>query len=173
MARGYRSANTLATCTTDKFSGASISRFANERDNPGPMVVQEIRETRLRNLTVVVQECGGQAELAKRIDTDPSYISQLLNSWEGRGMGTTLARKIEVALGKPPGWMDTQHPELWSDSHMGKAAGRPLVREGDKSAQLTWLETEQRKLSDKSLTAVMTLVEHLRSLERDQKTNND
>lgn len=144
----------------------SISHIANGRENSAPMPVQEIRETRRRNLSVVVQECGGQAALADRIGTDASYVSQLMNEWEGRAMGPSFARKIEAALKKPRGWMDTQHPELWS-ANMAKAAGRPLVIAPDKSAQLSWLENEQSQLSGTSLSAVMNLVEHLRKIERE------
>lgn len=146
-------------------SVGSISHSANARHNSGLMAIQLIRDTRLRNLQLAVQESGSQAALASLIDTDPSYISQLMKSWRGRGIGTTTARKIEVALHKPPGWMDTQHPELWSET-MARAAGPPLVVQGDgKSAQLVWLEQEQRALSEESLSAVMNLVERLRSLE--------
>jgi len=119
-----------------------------------------------------VQDCGGQAALAERIGTDPSYVSQLFGKWRGRGMGDKFARKIELALKKPPGWMDTQHPELWSKSDMAKAAGKPLIPQDGKSAQLLWLEAEQRELTPGSLSTVMALVERLRALERDAESRS-
>lgn len=127
----------------------------------------EIRETRLRNLELLVQEFGSQVALAQKADTDPSYISQLIGGWRGRAMGDDLARKIEAATGKTRGWMDTQHPELWSGI-MAKAAGLPLIATENKSATLQWLEAEQRELTPESLSAVLALVQALRKLEADR-----
>jgi len=154
-------------------SAASISHCANGAHNSFPMAVQEIRDTRLRNLAILVQEFGTAAALAEKIGSDPAYLSQLLNGWRGRSLGTKLARRMELAAQKPSGWMDSQHPELWNETEMGKAAGRPLIQTSHKAAQLTWLETEQSKLSEGSLGAVMQLVSHLRSLEKDGERTQD
>jgi hypothetical protein len=167
----YRSANALAISTAETISAPSILQSANTRQTCGCMPIQEIRETRLRNLQLAMQECGSQAALAERIGTDPSYVSQLFGKWRGRGMGDKFARKIEHALKKPPGWMDTQHPELWSKGDMAKAAGKPLIPRDGKSAQLLWLEAEQRELTEGSLSTVMALVERLRSLEREAEAH--
>lgn len=72
-------------------------------------------EVRLERLRMLVQEFGSLAALNRatgKQERDSTY-SQLLNgsisSATGRPkeMGPAMARKIEIALGKPQGWMDT------------------------------------------------------------------
>jgi len=147
-------------------SGQSISRVAKGWETSILMDAKEIREVRLLNLAILVQECGTQAALARKADTNPAYLSQLMMRKRHRRMGDDLARKLEAATGKTRGWMDTQHPELWGGTDMAKAAGRPLVQTSHKAAQLTWLEAQQSQLSENSLGTIMQLVERLRELEK-------
>jgi hypothetical protein len=79
-----------------------ISQIAKTGD-PAPM---DAKTNRRNNLRVLCEQFGGQAEVAKRVKTDAAYLSQCLTNWQGRGVGTSLARRIEQAFGKPLGWMD-------------------------------------------------------------------
>lgn len=72
----------------------------------------DIRDIRRNNLAALVKASGGNKPLADRIDTDPAYISQLLNVRTKADMGHVLARRIEAALDLPTGWMDqAQHDQ--------------------------------------------------------------
>ena len=76
------------------------------------MKIQQIRYQKLR---LLLTECAGnQAELARKAETNPAYISQILNrtplpSGRPRSVGERLARKLEYAFDKPDGWMDSEY----------------------------------------------------------------
>jgi hypothetical protein len=64
------------------------------------------------NLALIMEapSIGGPAELARMLGT-PKMKGHLSNVKAGRrGMGDDLAKAIEEVTGKPPGWMDEQHP---------------------------------------------------------------
>lgn len=66
-----------------------------------------IRKIRLKQLIARVRGDGGnQADVARRVQTDPAYLSQILGK-EGREVGDELARRLEKAFKMPHGWMDT------------------------------------------------------------------
>jgi hypothetical protein len=70
-----------------------------------------IDQTRIYNLRLLIAEFGTAAEIARRADTNASYLSQVLTSvksstGKARGIGSAVARKIEAGCGKPKGWMD-------------------------------------------------------------------
>lgn len=70
-----------------------------------------IQEIRLQNLHLLIEEFGTIAKLARAAETPPNYLSQILNGVETslgrpRGVGHALAEKLEIASGKPKGWMD-------------------------------------------------------------------
>lgn len=74
------------------------------------MKIQNIRYQNLLRLLDEVQ--GNQAELARRANTNPAYISQIVNgsplpSGRPRAVGDGLARRLERAFYKDEGWMDT------------------------------------------------------------------
>lgn len=73
------------------------------------MDITDIRRENLRHLIDKEPFNSSRAEFAKAVDTDPNYLSQLLSHTKPVPMGRSLARQIEVALGKPKGWMDQQH----------------------------------------------------------------
>ena len=69
---------------------------------------------RLSNLEILVAEAGSAVALARRANTNESYLSQIrrqLKTAKGtpRGVGDNLAAKLEQAMGKPNGWMDEPH----------------------------------------------------------------
>lgn len=84
-----------------------ISCFANTAENEG-MDAKEIRAANLRKL---ITEHGSIANLSQLVDTNPSYISQILSDKHPATVGDKLARKIEQSLGKPHGWLDREHSD--------------------------------------------------------------
>lgn len=69
----------------------------------------DIKAIRNANLRLLVDEAGSIAAVAAKAGTDDAYLSQLLNSWQDRAMGSKVARKLEVGFGRPSGWMDVDH----------------------------------------------------------------
>lgn len=72
-------------------------------------------EIRRANLETAIKRMRTAAKLAERIGTAPAYLSQIKNqthdskSGTSKTMGDDIARRIEVALGEPAGWMDADH----------------------------------------------------------------
>ena len=71
-------------------------------------------EIRIENLKILVDKFGTIAAVAKLCDTNPSYLSQILNKVPSstgvpRGIGDKLARKLEAGANLPAGWLDAQH----------------------------------------------------------------
>lgn len=82
-----------------------------------PTQPSDAKSTRRQNLALLCDQIG-MAELARRVDTDPAYLWQCISGWQNRGVGHALARRIELALGKPHGWMD-QPPAVQSADTIG------------------------------------------------------
>ena len=75
------------------------------------------KELRVQNLRALIQEFSTADAVAQRASTAPMYLSQILNgtlssTGRPRGIGDTLARKIEAGCGKPVGWLDQAHNEM-------------------------------------------------------------
>ncbi|MGU9992910.1 helix-turn-helix domain-containing protein [Bordetella avium] len=76
------------------------------------MLIDELRRA---NLAKLVEEAGGVGKLADRLERDPSQVSQWLNASKNsgtgrpRGMRSDTCRFIESRMGKPSGWLDTDH----------------------------------------------------------------
>lgn len=74
-------------------------------------------EIRLENLRLLVNEAGGVTELSKIAGyKQPSYIYQILNrtvvqNGKAKNIGSIMASKLEIVMGKPKGWMDQEHTE--------------------------------------------------------------
>jgi len=69
----------------------------------------DIKQIRLSNLKTAIDIAGGASVLADKADTNPSYLSQILSTKHPATVGGNLARKIEKAINKEEGWMDTDH----------------------------------------------------------------
>lgn len=73
----------------------------------------EIREIRNYRLTQLIRDAGGRDKLAELAGTQAAYLQQCLdgvigkNSKSPRGIGSRVARKLESAMGRPFGWMDS------------------------------------------------------------------
>src|SRR5471032_159553 len=75
------------------------------------------KEIRIENLRFLVKQFKTADAVARRAETAPMYLSQILNQVKSstgtsRGVGDKLARKIEVGCGLPEGWMDADHGAL-------------------------------------------------------------
>lgn len=71
------------------------------------MAYDSPRQVRRReNLRRLVEENGGQAQVAREVDTPKSHLSAILAG--RRGVGDELADKLERHFDKPPGWMDSE-----------------------------------------------------------------
>lgn len=73
-----------------------------------------IKQIRLNNLETLIAEAGSATELARQAGTNSSYLSQVRNqlpTQQGtpRSIGDELARKLEGAMNKRQGWLDTPH----------------------------------------------------------------
>jgi hypothetical protein len=69
---------------------------------------------RVANLARLVEQYKTIAEVAKRGETDPNYLSQILNghltrTGKPRTVGNDLADRLEEKCGKHQGWMDIDH----------------------------------------------------------------
>ena len=125
----------------------------------------EVRDIRRNNLLLLIRRQGGtQAEFARVAGVSPNYINQVLNSWQGRGLGHQVARKIERAVGKSRGWMDTSHPEDWQEAETMADPHQRSTGSG-RSARAGVLAAELESLSDVSLDAVASLIESLKRIE--------
>jgi hypothetical protein len=75
----------------------------------GEMKISSVRHlVRRDNLALLVDEFKSASGLAEHVGTPKSHISALLAG--ARGIGDTLANKLERKCEKPPGWMDDSHP---------------------------------------------------------------
>lgn len=69
---------------------------------------------RRANLLRLVREFHTIATVAKRANTSPNYLTQILNQHQQpngkpRTVGNQLADALETGCGKYPGWMDIDH----------------------------------------------------------------
>lgn len=88
----------------------------------------ENKEIRLANMLALAEQYGGLQGLADKTKTDAKYLSQVKNRWQGRGMGDEVARRIEDALGKPRGWMDTLQADRETPNFSRKSAAESRAR---------------------------------------------
>lgn len=132
------------------FSSSPISHFANGGDN----TKVDAKTNRRNNLRALVEQLGGQVELAKAVGTDAAYLSQILGDWKGRGLGPKLARRIEVALSKPMGWLDQAHDQRPVPTEVSVHG----ISVSPESAQLA---AEIEKLSQPMRTALFQIIHAL------------
>ena len=74
----------------------------------------KINQIRLNNLEALIAEAGSAAKLARAAGTNSSYLSQVRNQLPTkkgtpRSIGNELAEKLEKAMNKNQGWMNTPH----------------------------------------------------------------
>jgi len=90
------------------FSVKSIYQFANNTQNES----MDSKTIRKNNLLLLIKHANSSAEVARRADTSPAVISQIISNKAVRNVGDTLARKIEKGFNLQHGWMDTPQTSL-------------------------------------------------------------
>ncbi len=68
----------------------------------------DLSTLRRNKLAWIIRQEGSQSAVARKLDTDPSYLSQIMSKKGRRNVGEALARRIEERFNMEPGWMDTQ-----------------------------------------------------------------
>ena len=100
-----------------------------------------IENIRRNNMLTLLNECGGLARLARRIERSPSQVSQLVYGLKSsktgrpRGMRSETARRIEKMTGKSFGWLDLANTPNANEEKS------PIKTEASK-----YLNTEEEKL---------------------------
>lgn len=102
--------------------------------------MRPIGEIRLKNLETLIREAGTMEALAVKAGTTSIYLSQLRNravdakTGRPREMGSSMARRLEIAAGKPKGWMDAEYQHvdnmLGADGEVLAAPAPPAIGSG-------------------------------------------
>lgn len=74
-------------------------------------VRMDIRHIRRANMLTLIKREPSKAAFARKVETDPAYVSQILSTKTKAEIGNTLARAIEQAYKLPNGWMDREHEQ--------------------------------------------------------------
>ncbi len=80
--------------------------------------MKTVEEIRRANLFLLIEEAGSAAKLSAITGIAAAYISQVgravvhSSGTKPRTIGTDQARRFEAKMGKPRGWMDTDHSAL-------------------------------------------------------------
>ncbi len=62
---------------------------------------------RQKNLRLIQDEVGGQAEMVDITGKSQTLLSNLIGKNPTKNIGSALARELETMFGKPYAWMDT------------------------------------------------------------------
>lgn len=139
------------------------------------MTRDELLTHRKARLERLILDAGSQVAVARKIATDPAYISQIVGRKGRRNIGNGLARRLERGFGKPLGWMDNpsqddhprsslQEPRDWSAFAMipryealaslgpGEVAPEGDQIKGHLAFKHVWLE--KRRLNPRFLTVI-------------------
>lgn len=90
-------------------------------------IMKTIDQIRRDNLLLAIDEIGSATALSEAAEVSAAYLSQIKNqqpessTGKAKTMGVSVARKIETALKKPVGWMDTAHDVNYLQRHTGTA----------------------------------------------------
>lgn len=85
-------------------------------------VLPDNKQIRRTNMQLLIEKEQSKAAFARKVGTDPAYVSQILSDKTCAEIGDTFARNIEKACNLPHGWMDNVHTQNKSDS-----AGTELI----------------------------------------------
>jgi len=82
----------------------------------------DINGIRRKNLRKFIEKMKSQADLADKLEMDPSYLSQIAGINPSKNIGTRVARDIEKKLGLSDGWMDRDHSGESTDLALGEGS---------------------------------------------------
>lgn len=130
----------------------------------------DIRRT---NLRILIQEFGANS-VTEKLQMERSQLSQISGRNPTRNIGPTLARKIEIAFGRPHGWLDVAHgrpglslrtsagelieiPKLAIRASAGTGVMRPEVEEvvGLMQVRTEWVQRNITCSNPKNLRTIM------------------
>ena len=113
------------------------------------------RKIRYLNARALVAKAGGITAFADAIGKQQPQASSFAGENPIKGIGPKIARQIEVAFEKPPGWLDLPHPEEWDinvaesgfsgQEAAGSKTGRqevPIVGRAQLGKDGYWFETD-------------------------------
>jgi hypothetical protein len=121
------------------------------------MKARTVEETRLVNARALAKATkSGISGMAKLLGKQQSQMQNTIGKTPNKQIGSDVAREIEAAYGKAPGWLDMP----WD---LMEAAGDRLTRDGSKEAASAALESDYRDPNDvKALQWISgALVAHL------------
>ncbi len=93
---------------------------------------------RYNNTRILVDQVGGVSNFAHRINKGQSQTSQFAGTTPIKGIGNKVAREIEVAFGKPHGWLDLPHNEESKPSDTNVSEPIPLT--GKLIPVISWVQ---------------------------------
>lgn len=80
-----------------------------------------VSETRYKNARVLVGSHGGVVKLGERLGMSKQQSSHIFGSRPIKGIGHSIARRIEKVFSMPDGWMDTDHEMLEKAAKTGQS----------------------------------------------------
>lgn len=90
------------------------------------------QEIRLANFRLLLEEAGSKAELRRLTGITQPYITQIaegvkLASGRDRSIGDKAARRLEVGMKKPVGWLDKDHSMAMMFSQLDGLEGQLVM----------------------------------------------
>lgn len=79
---------------------------------PGSIRAMTNAEIRRENARWLAKQCGGQTRFAELLDMEGPQVSHIIGRTPKKNIGNQIARRIEQAFSKEPGWLDI--PDAWS-----------------------------------------------------------
>jgi len=73
----------------------------------------DIKQIRYKNAITLRDLAGGVSDFAKKVDRSQPQMSNLVGDSPIKPIGHKLARYFETVFGKPSGWLDSPHYEIW------------------------------------------------------------
>lgn len=125
------------------------------------MGMNPIGSVRLQNLERLIAELGSLERVAAAGNTTSVYLSQLRRgavdrkTMRPREMGSTMARRLETACGKPFGWMDQVSSTAETAPRLWGATPLPIEPLPVSNApKVTWGEQSMHRLPATFSTAI-------------------
>jgi hypothetical protein len=101
--------------------------------------VKTAAHIRRENLELLQREFGTLDALAAKAETSAVYLSQVRHqsidrkTQRPRQMGGSMARRLELAAGKPLGWMDIDHSEVGSSTEARESDSDRLPKRSEQT----------------------------------------
>lgn len=148
--------------------------------------MKKIDEIRRDNLLIAIARFKTASALAEAAMTSAAYLSQVKNrqpdskTGEPKAMGDDVARKIELALKEPEGWMDVDHTPSAEDT-MGRI-DQPLewldrapqrLSFYAKSLIIELLKTDKNGIETREADALLTVIRLIQEKKRGELMGGD